>query len=172
MIRMFFVGLVVMVSLAACSKKAPTAVAAPAGAEGAATKKADPAAEKATASAKKQPASGKSAALQGKGKQFAVALHFDPKTPKVSQLFTVRTVVTTLDGKAVKPTDVAVDATMPAHGHGMMTKPQHAPRPSGAWLTEGMKLHMHGKWQFEIAVTAAGKTETIKLPFDQPPEAL
>ncbi len=108
----------------------------------------------------------------GKGTRFAAALFFTPAEPKVSQLFTVRTVVTTADGAAVKADAVTVDATMPAHGHGMMTKPQHKPTADGAWQTDGMKLHMHGRWVFEVMVRVGAETETLKIPFDQPPEAL
>ena len=108
----------------------------------------------------------------GKGTRFAVALFFKPTQPKVSQLFAVRTVVTKADGAAVKADAVTVDATMPAHGHGMMTKPQHQPTADGAWQTDGMKLHMHGRWVFEVTVRVGADTETLKIPFDQPPEAL
>lgn len=109
--------------------------------------------------------------LTGKGKVFSVSLTFEPKAPKVSQLFSVRTVVTKLDGSKVTPTLVDVDATMPSHGHGMMTKPQHKALADGAWRSEGMKLHMHGAWLFEVKVQAGGQSESIKMPFDQPPEA-
>lgn len=103
------------------------------------------------------------------GKTFLATWTFVP--PKVGELFAVDVLVTDPSGKPVEGAKVGVDATMPAHGHGMMTDPVLTARGPGQWHAEGLKLHMHGAWELVVQVeTAAGK-ERLTSPWDQPPEA-
>ncbi len=131
----------------------------------------DKAADKALAP---QDSAGKPA-LTGKGTgalaDVQVSLRFDPANPKVGQLFRVTTVVTRA-GKPQPLTGFGADSTMPAHGHGMMTKPAHKGLGPGVFLSEGFKLHMHGKWVFEVKGNIDGKPLEVKMPWSQPPEAL
>lgn len=53
--------------------------------------------------------------------------------------------------------DIAVDAVMPAHGHGMNYAPSVVRTGEGEFLAHGMLLHMPGHWQFVIDLGAAGK---------------
>lgn len=59
---------------------------------------------------------------------------------------------------------VVVDADMPAHGHGMNTKPETSAIDGGAFRTEGMLLHMGGDWIITVDVTSGGKTERATFP--------
>jgi len=101
--------------------------------------------------------------------RFKVSVVFD--TPRVGQLFAVEaTVLPTAATADIASVDV--DATMPAHRHGMMTRPVSERSGPNRWKIDGMKLHMHGAWVFHVGVHADGKLDEIQLPFDQPPEAV
>jgi hypothetical protein len=99
----------------------------------------------------------------------------EPAPIPLAQLFEMHMTVT--DAKTGAPVEdgiVTVDATMPAHGHGMPTRPEHdrgtcVPAADGAtsgdplgeaicthaggvYVTRGMKLHMPGEWVLSFQV--------------------
>ena len=43
-----------------------------------------------------------------------------------------------------------LNAVMPDHHHGMVTKPKIKAINAGEYLVEGVKLHMSGAWQFNL----------------------
>lgn len=107
------------------------------------------------------PLSGKSA-----DGTLAVEVRLDPPSPRVGELFTAHTRLTELRrGGRIVPSDLLLDATMPAHGHGMTTLPRHTREEDGAWLTRGLKLHMPGEWRFEVRVVLDDREDSIHLPF-------
>jgi len=57
------------------------------------------------------------------------------------------------------PDAVRVDASMPAHRHGMNYRPSIVPLGGGRYRAEGLMFHMPGEWQFLFEVRASGKTE-------------
>lgn len=59
---------------------------------------------------------------------------------------------------------VAVDADMPAHQHGMNTKPQVIALDGGAFRAEGMLFHMAGGWVIAVDVTRGDETERASYP--------
>lgn len=79
-----------------------------------------------------------------------VALAFP--APTVSQPFDM---VLSFCGAGTPPATVEVDATMPAHQHGMNYAPTVEPLGSNQVAVRGMVFHMPGAWR--IAVTAAGE---------------
>ena len=53
---------------------------------------------------------------------------------------------------------IGFDAWMPAHRHGMNSRPSVASLGDGRWRAEGFLFHMPGRWQFAFDVdTAAGR---------------
>jgi hypothetical protein len=87
-----------------------------------------------------------------------------------NELFTMEVSVWETDAKeaAVTAADVAVDATMPAHGHGMNTEPSVTANGDGTFTVEGMKLHMESptpaeKWVLAVDVTEGESTETASF---------
>jgi hypothetical protein len=113
--------------------------------------------------------SAKSIDLSARGEHFAVAWHFSQ--PKVGELFAVDIALTDLAGQPVPNATLKIDATMPAHGHGMMTDPELKPVAPTKWHAEGLKLHMHGAWQFEVKVEAGSVKERLTANYEQPPQA-
>jgi hypothetical protein len=61
-----------------------------------------------------------------------------------------------------------VDATMPAHRHGMNYRPSVTPQGAGRWRVEGLMFHMPGTWELRLDVQAPGRSEqlrdTVELP--------
>ncbi len=66
--------------------------------------------------------------------------------------------------------EVALDATMPAHGHGMNYTPEvqlvNANASETVYRFDGLVMHMPGEWEWAVSVTADGDTETIKQPLE------
>ncbi len=93
--------------------------------------------------------------------------------PSTGDLFAAVTRVQHSDGAPLAAdATVIVDATMPAHHHGMMTKPETAQLVPGQFRTQGMRLHMQGHWVFSVQVREGDQSDSFELPFEQPPEAL
>jgi hypothetical protein len=61
-----------------------------------------------------------------------------------------------------------VDASMPAHRHGMNYRPGLVALGDGRWRAEGLMFHMAGAWELRFDVEAGGRTEhladTVQLP--------
>jgi hypothetical protein len=60
------------------------------------------------------------------------------------------------------------DAAMPEHRHGMNYRPSVKPLGDGRWRVEGLMFHMPGRWELQLDVQVAGRSErlldTIMLP--------
>jgi hypothetical protein len=56
--------------------------------------------------------------------------------------------------KALKFTDLKVDARMPGHKHGMVTKPKVTETAPNEYRVDGLKLHMAGDWEFYLGLKA------------------
>ena len=75
--------------------------------------------------------------------------------------------VTAADGKPLTEATLAVSASMPQHGHGMLVQPRVSRQPgSGKFLAEGLKFHMPGYWEVKLSVTAAGQTDDLMFALD------
>ena len=92
--------------------------------------------------------------------------------PKVGELFAVQAEALPMAATDTGGVALTLDASMPAHRHGMMTDPKVTPQSPGKWRVEGMKLHMHGHWVLHATLTDSGLQDEIDLPFEQPPEAV
>ncbi len=124
----------------------------------------------ATAAASEEPAPSTSPiTLRGEG--LVAVVTFEPKAPKVGQLFAATTTLQDDVGGPVEASAFVLDATMPSHGHGMMTSPTHQ-RAGAVWRTEGMKLSMHGPWELSVQATVGGKPRRATAQWQQAPEAL
>ena len=76
----------------------------------------------------------------------------DPTTQKVGQLFGMK--IELCDGEgSVKQ----VNATMPAHGHGMNYRPKVSQVTPGLFEAQGLLFHMPGSWQLSIEVLNNGE---------------
>ncbi len=75
--------------------------------------------------------------------------------------FALEVAVCSTDGTPGKLS--AVDATMPAHGHGMNYKPVVTETAPGRFHVEGLMFHMTGSWRFRFDAEAGGKTKKLTV---------
>lgn len=94
---------------------------------------------------------------------------FEPANPKVGELFVAHTQVLGPGCKGpLKAEPFSLDATMPDHAHGMVTKPVQEVAPGvGNFTTKGMKFHMPGYWKVDLK---AGEHEA-NIHWNQSPVA-
>lgn len=59
---------------------------------------------------------------------------------------------------------VRVDADMPAHRHGMNTKPEVSPLGGSRFRVEGMLFHMIGDWVITVDVSRGSSTDRATFP--------
>jgi YtkA-like len=95
-----------------------------------------------------------------------VAYRLEPAELKVGQFFTAEAVACRAPG--AEPVDaILIDATMPAHGHGMNYRPAAVRAAPGHYRFTGLMLHMPGTWQVTIDLVQGAKrtrlTHEVKL---------
>ena len=74
------------------------------------------------------------------------AYRWEPAELKVGQFFTAE-VVTCRAPNSEPVREIRIDATMPAHGHGMNYRPAAARTAPGHYRFTGLMLHMPGTWR-------------------------
>lgn len=107
---------------------------------------------------------------------YVVSWRPTPDPIPLSALFTIQTIVKdAATGQPVEDAAVKVDARMPAHGHGMQTRPEADPgtcnlaappvctHPGGVYLTRGMNFHMPGEWTLTFDITRGGTVEHLEV---------
>jgi hypothetical protein len=81
------------------------------------------------------------------GGDIDVAYRWEPRDLKVGRFFSAEVI-------ACRPrasvTRIALEATMPAHGHGMNYLPKATEIAPGRFRFTGLMLHMPGRWQLTI----------------------
>lgn len=98
--------------------------------------------------------------------RYEVAFRADPAGVAVSRHFALDVVVCPKAGAAL-PAALAVDAVMPAHGHGMNYVPGVAPAGPGRWRAEGLLLHMPGAWEFRFDLSGPAGRERAVASWEQ-----
>ena len=73
--------------------------------------------------------------------------------------------VETAAGKPVEGARITVDGDMPAHGHGLPTKPKVLSSGDGNYTVYGMKFQMPGRWQLVFTIRAGGKSDVVVHDF-------
>jgi len=66
------------------------------------------------------------------------------------------------DGEPVTGAELTISGGMPAHDHGMPTRPRVTEElGNGEYRLEGMRFHMGGDWEVSIEIKADGKSDTV-----------
>jgi hypothetical protein len=99
---------------------------------------------------------------------FELTVSPTPAHAPVNRLHTWRLTLRTADGEAVTGARITVDGDMPAHGHGLPTVPQVRELGDGAYVVEGMKFQMGGKWYVEFRVTSPRGDDVARIDFTLP----
>lgn len=92
--------------------------------------------------------------------RHAVAFRTEPATIPIGVHFALEFRVCAAPGTP-SPDAVAVDARMPAHGHGMNYAPGLARNPDGRHRAEGLMFHMPGRWELMFDVTGPAGTDRL-----------
>ncbi len=65
-------------------------------------------------------------------------------------------------GELVTGANIEVAGGMPAHDHGLPTRPRVIEElEDGNYRLDGMRFHMAGDWELTISIVANGKTDTV-----------
>lgn len=99
-----------------------------------------------------------------KPSRVAAALRLRPSPVKVGAPFVVELHVCSLDGKPIRR--LAIDATMPAHRHGMNYKPELVDLGDGRYEAKGFLFHMPGKWEIALSVYGEEQPSHLTLGLD------
>lgn len=95
-----------------------------------------------------------------------VAYRWDPAELKVGRFFAAE-VVACKAPHAEPVREIRIDATMPAHSHGMNYRPTAAQTAPGHYKFTGLMLHMAGTWRVTIDLVQGSKrtrlTHEVKL---------
>jgi len=95
-----------------------------------------------------------------------IAYRWEPRELKVGQFFAAEVVACRAPGGG-DVREIVVDATMPAHGHGMNYRPSIDPLGAGRFRFTGLMLHMPGTWRLSFDLYQGDKrtrlTHDVKL---------
>jgi hypothetical protein len=92
-----------------------------------------------------------------------IAVRWEPAELRVGQFFAAEVVACRAPGS--EPVgQIALDATMPAHGHGMNYRPKVEPAGAGRYRFTGLMLHMPGTWR--LAFDLVQGTRRTRLTHD------
>lgn len=99
--------------------------------------------------------------LTGNG-TYAIDFRTLPPDVPLNEPFEVEFRLRRTDGAPLGEVRCEVDATMPAHRHGMLRAPTVESHPDGSFRARGMLLHMTGDWVFTFDVRRGGRTERAR----------
>lgn len=69
------------------------------------------------------------------------------------------------DGKALEGCALEIAGTMPAHDHGLPTRPRVTEElGNGDYLVEGMRFHMNGDWEVTVTIGGCGPRDSLVIP--------
>jgi hypothetical protein len=97
--------------------------------------------------------------------RYSVAYRPVPAPVAVGQHFAVDFAVCPKAG-ATAPREVRVDASMPAHKHGMNYRTTVVRARDGTYRAEGLLFHMPGRWDLTFDVIAGSSTERLASSLD------
>jgi hypothetical protein len=75
--------------------------------------------------------------------------------------------LTDAGGNPVVGAEILAAGGMPAHDHGLPTKPQITRElGEGRYLLDGMRFHMHGFWEVTFDIHSAGHTDSVVVTLE------
>ncbi|MER2534594.1 MAG: FixH family protein [Rhizobiaceae bacterium] len=101
------------------------------------------------------------------GALYAVVLEPQQAMPAIGEMKDWVLTLRRPDGTAVDGAAIAIDGGMPAHRHGLPTRPQvTADLGGGRYRVEGLKFSMGGRWELRFDISAAPGPETVTVVLD------
>jgi YtkA-like protein len=99
---------------------------------------------------------------------YELRLARPPADSPVNRLHTWQLRLSDREGDRVKGATIGVDGDMPAHGHGLPTRPIARELGAGRYAVEGMKFQMGGRWHVDFHIDAGGRADTARVVFTLP----
>lgn len=95
-----------------------------------------------------------SSSVSSRGGYFSATYTLESPCPPMNAIHSWDVALIDREGNPLDGAEVTIDADMPEHLHGMMTKPQvlRATSP-GTFRVDGMKFHMPGWWVITLDVS-------------------
>ena len=101
--------------------------------------------------------------------RFRVSMRSNVYPVPLSHIHSWTLHIETPEGIAIEDAQIGVYGDMPAHRHGLPTKPKVTEnRGGGDYLIEGVKFSMPGRWQLILIITADDKRDKVKFNIDLP----
>jgi hypothetical protein len=98
------------------------------------------------------------------GRDFVLFWRAEPAPLRLGDFFAVT--VSACNRGSQRVSMLKVDATMPAHKHGMNYLPTILAEGGGRFLARGLLLHMPGRWEFAFDVATDDTRETLRTNVD------
>ena len=97
--------------------------------------------------------------------QVSVAPELEPLAINTIHRWVVQ--VLSADGAPVPSAEISVRGGMPAHDHGLPTRPE-ATRylGEGRYLIEGMRFHMTGYWEVILSIETDAQSDEVVIPLE------
>jgi len=96
---------------------------------------------------------------------FEVAFYSEP-APTVGLHQFMLSIRDAMTEAPVEGATIAVDLSMPDHGHGSDRVPVVEVDGPGIYRVENVSLHMMGIWQIDLTIEAEAGTDTVTFRFD------
>jgi len=96
---------------------------------------------------------------------YAVTYSVLTEEVEMAELFSIRLRVERLDGEPGRP-ELAVDARMPEHGHGMNREPRVERLEDGSFEATNLLFHMPGYWEVYLDLTEGALTERAQFSIE------
>jgi hypothetical protein len=75
--------------------------------------------------------------------------------------------VLTAEGAPVPSAEITVRGSMPAHDHGLPTRPEMTRYlGEGRYLIEGMRFHMAGNWEVVVGIETGAHSDEAMIPLE------
>jgi hypothetical protein len=97
---------------------------------------------------------------------FTVTYDSEIKPVPVRSIHQWRLDIADKDGNPVDGAEIEVSGSMPAHGHGLPTKPEATPEGGGLYLLEGMSFSMPGYWTVTVRIHKDGMEDSATFNLD------
>lgn len=99
--------------------------------------------------------------------RFRVSMRSNVDPVPLSRIHSWTLHLETPEGVAIDGAQIGVYGDMPAHRHGLPTRPKVTENLGGGdYLIEGVKFTMPGRWQLILIITADGKRDKAKFKVD------
>jgi hypothetical protein len=101
--------------------------------------------------------------------RFRVSIRSNVDPLPLSRIHSWTVHIETPEGLAVEDAQIGVYGGMPAHKHGLPTKPRLTEYlGEGDYLIDGVKFSMPGQWELILIITVDGKRDKAKFSIDLP----